>query len=292
MEDLPGWVNTMKHIIFVILLCFASTTFAQSGGDSSIDDIEGLFKEEEAQDERRDDREAQRASERRRKKEEAPDEIEDLKKLETFSDIAVIQKRYLPKTKRFEFFIAGATNLNDAFFVGNGLNARLGYSFTEKWSVEGMFSYIQNDNRDVTSELLERGVTTDGSVSTDSYMGLDLKWTPIYGKYSYFNEKIIPFDLYFTLGFGQTDPRVGSSSAGTRFAEADSSYTIKLGTGQIFALTKWMAFRWDMSFHMIHADTTVRLRADNSIVSQDSGFNNNLFLSVGLSFFFPEANYR
>ena len=244
----------MKHLILVLLLSFTSIAFAQNEGDASVDEIEGLFKEDAAEDQRRDETEASRSSQKAKKKEKEPEDIEDLKQLETFDDIAVIQKRYLPKTKRFEFYIAGATNLNDAFFVGNGLNARLGYNFSEKWGVEAMYSFIQNDNRDVTNELLERGVNTEGSVSTDGYYGIDIKWTPIYGKYAYFNEKIIPFDLYFSLGFGVTDPRIAASSSGTNISTVESPYTVKLGTGQIFAITKWMAFRWDMSFHMIQAE--------------------------------------
>ena len=129
-------------------------------------------------------------------------------------------------------------------------------------------------------------------MSTDGFYGIDIKWTPIYGKYSYFNEKIIPFDLYFSLGLGQTDPRIAESAASDNITTVESPLTIKLGTGQIFAITKWMAFRWDMSLHMIQADTTSRVRATNALVSENSSINNNLFLSVGLSFFFPEANYR
>ncbi len=283
----------MKYIMFVILLSCYSTAFAQDK-DPSIDEIEGLFQEEAQQDERRAEQEARRNARRakEKEKEEQPKEVEDLKELETFSNIAVIQKRYLPKTKRFEFYIAGGTNLNDAFFVGNGLNSRLGFNFSEKWGIEAMYSFIQNDNRDVTNELLERGVTTEGSVATDSYYGVDIKWTPIYGKYSYFNEKIIPFDLYFSLGFGMTDPRIAASSGGANVATVDSSYTVKFGTGQIFAITKWMAFRWDLSLHMIQATTEVRNRNSNTLISEDDSLYNNLFLNVGLSFFFPEARYR
>lgn len=280
----------MKQIFFSLLLSFAAVAFAQDKSDQSIDEIEGLFQQEEESDARND--RSQQAKQKQEKEEKDPEEIEDLKRLETFDDIAVIQKRYLPKTGRFEFYFGGGTNLNDAFFAGNGVTARFGYNFKEKWAVEGIYSYIQNDNRDVTNELLERGVNTEGSVSTDGYYGVDIKWTPIYGKYAYFNEKIIPFDLYFSLGFGQTDPKIAASSGGDTVSSVESAYTVKIGTGQIFAITKWMAFRWDMSLHMIDATTTVRDSTTNAVISEGNSLNNNLFLNVGLSFFFPEANYR
>lgn len=277
----------MRQIIFAILLCFSLTSFAQEGEGESIDAIEGLFAEEADQDEARSQRRVPK--EKAEKREKAPEEVSDLKRLETFDNIAVIQRRYMPKTKRFEFYVAGGTNLNDAFFVGNGISLRLGYNFAEKYGVEAVYSYIQNDNRDVTNELLKRGVNTEGSVSTDGYYGVDFKWTPIYGKYAYFNEKIIPFDLYFTFGLGKTEPKFVNSSVSTTQISVESPLTVKVGTGQIFAITKWMAFRWDIAMHLIQADTT---KVVNNVQTSSSDFNNNLFLNVGLSFFFPEANYR
>lgn len=280
----------MIHILFVLLLSLTSTTFAQEGSSSkeaSIDEIEGLFREDADEYDRQDEVDTRRVEKK------APEKnikkFSDLKKLETFSDIAVIQKRYLPKTGRFEFFIAGGTNLNDSFFVGNGLSARLGYNFKEKWGAELIYSYIQNENRDVTNELLNRGVTTEGMVSTNSFYGIDLKWTPIYGKYAYFNEKIIPFDLYFSLGFGMTEPKIGNSTAGSSTVSVDTAPTLRLGSGQIFAITKWMAFRWDLSWHFFNAKSTI---TTGSAQSSTEELHNNLFLNLGLSFFFPEANYR
>lgn len=304
----------MKHILFIILLSLTSVAFAQEElesldvpetqepqeqgeqGAASPDDIEGLFNSEGTADEAVQEPSPPVVEQKEdpKKKMDEPEEISDLKKLETFDDIAVIQKRYLPKTGRFEFYVGGGTNLNDAFFVGNGVSLRLGYNFREKWGIEGIYSYIQNDNRDVTNELLKRGVNTEGSVSTDGYYGVDLKWTPIYGKYAYFNDKIIPFDLYFTLGVGKTDPKfVNSSTASAKQITVESPYTVRVGAGQIFAITKWMAFRWDIAMHFIAADTTSTVTVNNVATSTTKGeMNNNLFLNVGLSFFFPEANYR
>lgn len=278
----------MIQIIFVLLLSFTSISFAQEGSskEGSIDEIEGLFSEDADEYDRKDERVTKKVEKKSSGK--SVKKFSDLKKLETFSDIAVIQRRYLPKTGRFEFYLAGGTNLNDAFFVGNGLNLRLGYYFSEKWGTELVYSYIQNENRDVTNELLNRGVNTEGMVSTNSFYGIDLKWTPIYGKYAYFNEKIIPFDLYFSLGVGMTEPNVGNSAAGSTVS-VDNAPTVRFGSGQIFAITKWMAFRWDLSWHFFNANSTITTTTSSSS-SED--LNNNLFLNLGLSFFFPEAKYR
>ena len=278
----------MKKKVFLFILLFLPSVLMaqnenQSEEDQSVNEIEGLFKEEAQADERR-----QRS--RRKKSEsspEVPKNLSDLKGLEIFSDIAVIQKRYLPKTGRFELYIAGGTNLNDAFFFGNGVNLSLGYNLMEKWAVEGVFNYIQNSARNVTNKLLEKGVSTEGSISTDQYAGFNVKWTPIYGKYAYLDKKIIPFDLYFSFGGGLTTPRVVSSASTSQEGKTEikSPYTLRLGTGQIFAINKWMAFRWDLANHFIFSE----IEADGKKKNQ---WNNNVFLYLGLSFFFPEAKYR
>ena len=275
----------MIKIILFFLLFFSTLVFGQSENeeDNSVDEIEGLFKEEAESSERR---ERLEHSEKKKDREIVPKDISGLKNLETFDDIAVIQKRYLPKTGRFEFYGAGVTNLNDAFFFGNGISLRLGYNFLEKWAIEATYSYIQNSARDVTNELLERNVATEGSLSTDNYMGIDLKWSPIYGKYAYLDEKIIPFDLYFSFGAGRTTPKIVSSSDEiSPSSKINSPYTLRLGTGQIFAINKWMAFRWDIANHFIYSKI-------NKNGKEEDQWNNNLFLNLGLSFFFPEAKYR
>jgi len=279
----------MKTLLLALLLSFSFSSWSQEEDpdadqkqEKQINEIEGLF-ENDAQEEER--RVVTKQRRKKVKKSDAPKTIEDLKILESFDDIAVIQRRYLPKSGRFEFYIAGGTNLNDAFFVGNGVQARFGYYLTERWGLEGVYSLFSNSDREVTKELSERGVDTQGQVATDSFYGLDLKWTPIYGKYSYFNEKIVPFDLYFSLGLGITDPRRGKQSkeVTVEFEDPGKPLTLRLGTGQIFALTKWMAFRWDLSWHFFNIQ---------SPLTGQEELENNLFLHVGLSFFFPEAKYR
>ena len=103
-----------------------------------------------------------------------------------------------------------------------------------------------------------------------AYMGVDAMWFPMYGKFSWFNKTIIPFDMYFSLGYGTTSTQADEKPG-----------TFHIGTGQIFAISKGTAIRWDFSMNNF------------STKSVDGVGNFNfLFLSVGASFFFPEAKYR
>lgn len=201
--------------------------------------------------------------------------VSDLANLAPFKDVAILQKRFLPKTKRFEFY--GGLNgiLNDKFFVNIGVNGRLAFAFNERYAIEAIGMFIATGEKDVTKNLREaRGVVTTNFVSPKSYYGVDFKWTPLYGKMSFLNQKITPFDLYFSGGLGLTNTNQGGSEP-----------TVHLGTGQLFAFSKGSAFRWDFSWNFYNAKSTVA-------GAQQSSLYNNLFLTVGWSFFFPEATYR
>lgn len=201
--------------------------------------------------------------------------VSDLTSLSEFKDIAVIQKRFLPKTGRFEGFLGAGGILNDKFFNSIGANVRLAYYFNERWAVEGLGMVFATGERTVTADLREkRGVVTTNFVSPKNYYGVDVKWTPVYGKMSFVNRKITPFDLYFSAGGGMTSTNQGRSEP-----------TFHLGTGQIFAITKSAAFRWDFSWNFYNASSGV------AGAKQDSLYN-NLMITLGASFFFPEATYR
>lgn len=206
----------------------------------------------------------------------APDKkvenLSDLSRLSPFSEISVVQRRYLPKTKRFQAFAGLQYATNDPWYWGLGLNGKFGYFFSEALGLEGTYSFLSSSEKDAIKDLYKNhNVTTSSLVSPKSYTGLDLVWTPIYGKLGLTARRIVPFDMYFSLGGGST---------GT--ADGQNASTLHFGTGQIYALTKARAFRWDFSWNRFNA---------KSIDGKDSSFD-NLLLTMGFSFFFPEANYR
>ncbi len=203
-------------------------------------------------------------------------DISDLGKLAPFKDIAVIQKRFLPKTARFELFGALGGTLNDAFFVDATANLRLGYYFQERYGIEFSGMVISASTRKVTDGLADRGVTTASLVSPKSFYGVDFKWTPIYGKMALNNKTLTPFDMYFSVGGGATTTNNGNSP------------TLHLGTGQIFAMSKAFALRWDFSWNFYQATTY----GDVSHTTSSTAAFNNLFVLLGASWFFPEATYR
>ncbi|NQY99593.1 MAG: outer membrane beta-barrel domain-containing protein [Bdellovibrionales bacterium] len=225
-----------------------------------------------------DKQEARRTRGKRIKQKEIPEpsRLADLATLEPFSDIAVIQRRFLPKTGRFEFSGSLMASVNNPFFSNLGFGARIAYYFNEKHGVVGQYYFLSNSERDVTSNLeQERGIETKSLTTPKNYAGLAYKWTPLYGKMTWLNRDIVPFDLFFTLGGGTTKTDLGNQEP-----------TIHIGTGQVFAISKGMAVRWDLSWNFYQAEAL----DDNDETITNS--QDDLFLMIGMSFFFPEATYR
>lgn len=257
-----------KLILIGIILSLSNLAFAQN--EDAVDDTElGQIEEELS-------KSAPRKKEVQINEKVLDKELtnfSDLVNLSSFSDISVIQKRFLPKTERFELFGGLSLTTNNPFFNSYGFFGRFGYYFTEQWGLELNYLSLNTTERQATKDLKEDyAVRTANLVTPQSFLGLDVKYSPIYGKIAWFNGRIIPFDLYFSLGGGVTQTNTDSSPG-----------TLHLGTGQLFSLTKNFALRWDFSWNFYSAE---------GLESGESQNFNNLFLTVGASFLFPEATYR
>lgn len=208
--------------------------------------------------------------------------LSDLANLAPFSDVAVIQRRFLPKTQRFEASVGGFTNLNNPFFNAIGVSARLAYYLRERYALEGIAAFATTTSRQVTDDLEARpgcaactGITTDNVITSKGFYLLAFKWNPIYGKITWLNKTIVPFDLNFNIGGGMT-----------MTTDDESVPTVHFGTSQVFAWSKAMAFRWDLYWNVYQATAT------NAKGQKETLNQNDLFLGIGMSFFFPEATYR
>lgn len=206
--------------------------------------------------------------------------LSDLSRLAPFRDVSVLQKRFLPKTQRFQLHGGFTMITNDPWYWGLGANLRLGYYFREAWGVEFSSEFFSHSERDQVKDLrINNGIDTDSIVYIRDYLGVDLIWSPMYGKMSLKNLRIIPFDLYFSGGAGMVT--LGN-------AMAKSTTSLHLGTGQIFALSKATAFRWSFDWKYFNATP----RSKNTAEPLKAGAFSYFMLSIGVSYFFPEAKYR
>lgn len=268
------------HLFFVIFFCAPLSLSAQEldlQPDQPADpEIENLYDRLDEQTETQYNQNTQKVNRSSREKDITVDNLSDLARLQAFEDIAVIQKRYLPKTNRFELSALGFTNINNPFFNNLGVGVKAAYHFTEKWGIEGVGSWFSVAARQVTKDLEEKAhVTAANTVTARSFMGGAVKWSPIYGKISLLNESIVPFDISFSLGGGVTSTE-----------EASGEPTIHLGTSQNFALSKSWSFRWDMMWNFYEA-TAIDSAGNKGKIAQ-----NDLFIGLGVSLYIPEATYR
>ena len=205
------------------------------------------------------------------------EKISELSTLAPFRDVAVISRKFLPKSRRFEFSSGALLILNNAFFNNMGFALRGGFFFSEKWGIEGQYHSLYSSERSVTQDLENfRSISTRSLVVPKSFIGGAIKWAPIYGKMSWFEGRIISFDLFFNLGYGVTETLEGDAG------------TWQLGVGQNFALNKSMALRWDVAWNRYSAQVRIG-GIRNEIVTLS---HSDLYCGIGLSFFIPGVKYR
>lgn len=289
MEPRMGFVPPVRLFcakaicLCIIAMSIASPAFAQDGGeepDVDLDTIEAeIDRGAPATGGAQTPAKTQETPEPNLKE---PEKLSDLGKLQPFSEVSVIQRRFLPKTERFQFFLGFTAISNDPWFWGVGGAGRLGYHFTESLALEANFAFLSSSEKDAVRDLRNNNaVRTDSIISAQSYVGADLVWSPIYGKMSLFNRRIVPFDMYFAIGGGQ---------AGISNAKTNSATAFHVGGGQIFAMSKGIGLRWDLSYNFYNA-TPNPAPGSTGAAPGESQFN-NLLLTIGASFFFPEAKYR
>lgn len=200
----------------------------------------------------------------------------DLESLELYSDIVVIQKKFFEKTSRWEFGATALTSLNNKFFTSVGVKASLAYHFTERWAFEAQGWYLTQIDRAFTSDLEDRyQISTSDIVTPQGYFGLNLVWSPIYGKLSMQEKSVNPFELFFTFGAGMilTD-------------DGQNAPAVNLSFGQIHPLSKSSTLRWEIGGNVFQAEGKEGLAGSQRGQSVTSEI---LFVSLGASFFFPEV---
>ncbi len=289
-------INYLLIIGFLPIFLLTSSVFAEEAlDDQEIIDIEGVYSEVQQTQPVQQTQQVQQnqlaekaaALPEELKQQPLPEtvqvkELKDLSRLSPFSEVSVIQKKYLPKTERFQIFVAGSIMTNTPWFNNYGARLHFGYNFTENLGLEINSSFLTNSERAAAKEIRENnGLQTEQFIYTKNYIGLDIVWSPIYGKMTSLDNTITPFDMYFTFGGGNSNTN----------SQEKSNATIHLGTGQIFAITKAMAFRWDYSFNFFQA-TPVPITGALGDPNPPKGNYNDFVLSAGLSFFFPEVSDR
>ena len=205
--------------------------------------------------------------------------LTDLVYLSPFSDISVIQRRFMPKTGRVSATMSSVFSLSSEFFLHTGAEGHLTYHFLEKHAIELSGYYVFSFERGVTSDLVnELGVNvSELKPIVNSFLGLTYKWMPVYGKITFSNKRILAFDTFFNLSLGMSGVNKKAKSGAT--APMLWGPTALVGIGQVFAITRDLGLRWDLRYHLTYE-------------LQEQSLLKGFLLSIGLSYYYPSAGSR
>lgn len=154
-----------------------------------------------------------------------------------YSDLAIIQKSYMPKTERFQVNGGLVMVPNDLFFDTFGADLKLGYHLNETWGVEAEGTFLTSSKARVTKDMQSKqGINVKNQVTAKNFIGANIYYNSIYGKTALWDRKIIPFEIYFTGGLGMVDTTTTKGSMG-----------IKAGIGELFTIDKNRAARLELS---------------------------------------------
>ncbi|BEV69918.1 hypothetical protein Bb109J_c3338 [Bdellovibrio bacteriovorus] len=188
------------------------------------------------------------------------------------SDLAVIQKNYMPKTGRVQ--LSGGFTLlpSDVFFRTFGLNTKASYHFNETWGLEA-FAYVftSSSRSEVDSLNQEQGLEVKSLLSMQNFYGVNLYFNSIYGKTAWMDSKIIPFEIYQTVGIGKV-----------RTDGGEDATSFQVGLGDLFSLDRSHALRVDLTWAFYSAKN----------YEGDDQNSNSLFLTLSYGLFWPEPDYR
>lgn len=189
-----------------------------------------------------------------------------VKETTPYSDMVTIQKTMLPKSQRFRVMGGISFLPNDVFFTTFGLDARLGYDFSESFGTEvGALFLTSKASEDLKEVESQQRVAINNLSSLKSFWGASVVFTPFYGKTALNNSRIIPFEIYQSIGIGKVD--AGNSSQAT---------AIKVGVGELFSWDNQRAMRLELSFLFYKSKTIANTDQNSNVMLLTIGFENFL----------------
>ena len=227
--------------------------------------------------------------------------LSDLQQLTPYESVSVIQKRYLPKTFRGELNFSITSVINHTFFYLFGASARAGFFIREDHGL-GLEGFVMSPSLDkqVTDEMINPPneiVPLGAAALSQLYGGIYYKWSPVFGKFAVLNQKIIYFDMYMTLGAGYSRVVNGLSATKQKLEKEgrllegvqafpelakDMFPSFNISVGQVFSLTQDWAFNWELKWIY----SIIQYKAGTTYTPTD------IYLSLGINYYFPEAGYR
>lgn len=195
-------------------------------------------------------------------------------------EIRVIRPKFFQKSLRFEFGASIAAVMNKSFTYTYLPTARLSVHFTEWLELFGEGAVGLTINKSDCTELGSKFSIEPVVDEFDKLFGGGIAVTPIYGKYQLGSGDVVYFDWFLIGGGGMANMNRREQGCKPRAAdeplkrpEPYSPVQFNFGTGQRFFLNKNSSVNWYVR------DFVVGL-------PKNAGFNQNVTLSFGASYYF------
>jgi len=120
-------------------------------------------------------------------------------------EIKTVQKRLVEKDGRFELMPYASIIPNDEFIVYYPVGLRIGYHFSEAFSVEASYAYAIQQETKLATFLEAEGIglkRADIQEKISMFYNANILWAPFYGKLSFLGYKLTHFESYIGLGVG------------------------------------------------------------------------------------------
>jgi outer membrane beta-barrel protein len=190
---------------------------------------------------------------------------------EEMLDWAVVQKNYLPKTSRFQLFLAPSLLPSDVFYKTYGFTARAGVHMSERWGVEINYTqYWSTKSADLIDLESVQGLTAL-AVAVQNYIFADIYFNQVYGKVALMDRYIIPFELYNILAIGTIQNQ-----------NKENLPAMTIGIGNSFAINRSNNFRVELGYTLFQAKTSTGGKQTNNFVMFNFGWGHLM----------PEPTYR
>lgn len=206
-----------------------------------------------------------------------------------------ISGQLYPTARRFELEPFAAFSVNDPFYTKIFFGAKAGYHLSAQWYLGAMFSTGFTSPTGSTNICTASGGCT-GATDAQLYQlpglikwtaAVEAGWTPFYGKLNVVSDLPVHFDLsiYGGLDWVSFQQAVTSGEAATLVAAGqkpgtDSSVGGHLALGLRFFVARFVAVRFEIR------DVLYSAYVGNL---QERQLQNQIWLDLGVSFFFPTA---
>lgn len=204
------------------------------------------------------------------------------------TDISVVQNRTYNKSDRVFLSLGYGPLMNDSWSTGRMTQTGLGYYFSERMGLEISHEQGNLQDNDATIRLSQQSGIKPNYNTFKSYTSLNWVIVPFYAKMSFWDRKIMYFDMQFAFGVGQNTyiQKINPDQGGDKEQHA-LGFNIDV-TQQLFFHENF-AIRLDIKNKFYQQDQmryTIGVNEDESQRSLGKVSQQDTSILVGLTFFY------